>query len=67
MRWYKNGSQSPSRDRLDRLLALQPTARACAIAGICSLQVILERSALRSPGGVYAAPTYFGMLAARWG
>ena len=57
---------SPTRDGLDRLLALQPTARACAIAGICSLQVVLERSALRSAGGVYAAPTYFGMLAARW-
>jgi hypothetical protein len=58
--------REPTRERLDGLLALQPTARACAMAGMCSLQVVLERSALRSTGGVYAAPTYFGMLAARW-
>jgi aromatic ring-opening dioxygenase LigB subunit len=58
--------REPTRERLDGLLALQPTARACAMAGMCSLQVVLERSALRSPGGVYAAPTYFGMLAAHW-
>jgi aromatic ring-opening dioxygenase LigB subunit len=57
---------APTRDRLNGLLALQPTAKACAMAGMCSLQVVLERSALRSAGAVYAAPTYFGMLAARW-
>lgn len=58
--------RSPKRDRLRQMLALQPTGLACGMAGMCVLQVILDRSLLQSTASTYAAPTYFGMMVAHW-
>lgn len=58
--------RSPRRDRLNQMLALQPTGLACGMAGMCVLQVILERAHLQSQERTYAAPTYFGLMVAHW-
>ncbi len=58
--------RSPTEDRLASLLALQPTAKACGMAGLRVLQTILSETKLTSQQAVYAVPTYYGMLVARW-
>jgi aromatic ring-opening dioxygenase LigB subunit len=57
---------TPTRDKLERMLALQPTALACGMAGMCVLQTVLEAAPLPCQQLVYAAPTYFGMAVSQW-
>jgi|GEM_PF-3002994 len=56
----------PTRERLARLLELQPTALACGMAGMCALQPVIEAARLAASSVTYAVPTYFGMMVARW-
>ena len=58
--------RSPRRERLNQMLALQTDGKACGMAGMCVLQVILDRARLKSTERTYAAPTYFGMMVAHW-
>lgn len=57
---------APTRDRLERLLALQPTALACGMAGMCILQTIVDTTPLACQRITYAAPTYYGMAVVEW-
>ncbi len=57
---------APTRDKLERMLALQPTALACGMAGMCILQAIFDERPLVCRQLTYAAPTYFGMAVALW-
>ena len=59
-------AQKPTRGGLNELLALQPTAKACGMAGMCVLQSIFESANLTCAHTAYAAPTYFGMMVAHW-
>jgi len=59
-------AQKPTREGLQGLLALDLTARACGLAGLCVLQEILEAEGLGCRSLTYAAPTYFGLLVSRW-
>jgi aromatic ring-opening dioxygenase LigB subunit len=58
--------QSPKRETLAQLLALQPTAKACGISGLTVLQTLLEATGFACVQATYACPTYFGMMVARW-
>lgn len=57
---------APTRDKLQRLLALQPTALACGMAGMCILQAIFDEMPLPCRRVTYVAPTYYGMAVAEW-
>jgi aromatic ring-opening dioxygenase LigB subunit len=56
-----------TRDRLEALLALQPDAKACGMAGMCVAQTMIDQTQMPGQLLAYAVPTYFGMAAARWG
>jgi aromatic ring-opening dioxygenase LigB subunit len=58
--------RSPKRERLNQMLALQTDGKACGMAGMCVLQVILDRAHLKATTHTYAAPTYYGMMVAHW-
>ncbi len=59
-------AREPTRERLERMLELQPTALACGLAGMCALQPLLAEAEMSLTWLAYAAPTYFGMMVARW-
>ena len=59
-------ARTPERETLNRLLALQPTAKACGIAGMCMLQTIFDSGHLTCGPTTCAVPSYFGMMVAQW-
>ena len=57
---------APTRDKLERMLSLQPTAKACGMAGMCVLQAIFDSAPLPCRQLAYVAPTYYGMAVGTW-
>jgi aromatic ring-opening dioxygenase LigB subunit len=59
-------ASKPERAHLERMLAMQPEAKACGMAGMCVLQSVLDQARFSSRRLIYALPTYYGMAVAEW-